>query len=58
MGGEAVEAEEAGVSLDRGVGLKAGQMEELGVQEESQERTSGAGTKRGRWLVSGAAVKK
>lgn len=57
--GEEVEAEEeASVSRDMGMGLKAGQMEELRVQEESQERTSGAGTKRRRWLVSGAGVKK
>lgn len=34
-----------------GVGPKAGQTEELGGTRESQERTSGAGPKGGRWLV-------
>lgn len=32
--GEEVETEEAGGSSDKGVGLKAGQMEELGAQEQ------------------------
>lgn len=41
------------VSAGTRAGLKAGQMEGLEVQEESQGRTSGAGTTGGRWLVSG-----
>lgn len=49
---EKVEREEAGVSGVMGVGLKAGQLEELGVREESQRRTWGSGAKRGTGLVT------
>ena len=56
MAGEKAEA--AGVSRDLGVGPRAGQMQGLGLREERQRGTSGEDSKRGRWLVSGAGVKK
>jgi len=45
------------VGRDLGVGPGAGQMEKLGVREESLRGTSVAEVKSRRWLVGGAVVK-
>lgn len=45
------------MSRDLGVGPGAGQMEKLGVREDSLRGTSVAEVKSRRWLVGGAVVK-